>query len=34
MCIAALYINAAVSFKSNIAKIHYYWPPIFSFLLF
>ena len=34
MCIAALCINAAVSFKSNIAKIYYYWPPIFSFLLF
>ena len=26
--IAALYINTAVSFKSNIAKIYYCWPPI------
>ena len=34
MCIAALYINTAVSFKSNITKIYYCWPPIFSFLLF
>ena len=34
MCIAALYINTAVSFKSNISKIYYCWPPIFSFLLF
>ena len=34
MCIAALYINTAVSFKSNITKIYYCWPPLFSFLLF
>ena len=33
MCIAALCINTAVSFKSNITKIYYCWPPIFSFLL-
>ena len=26
MCIAALYINTAVSFKSNITKIYYCWP--------
>ena len=34
MCTADLYINTAVSFKSNITKIYYCWPPIFSFLLF
>ena len=28
LCIAALYINTAVSFKSNITKIYYCWPPI------
>ena len=31
MCIAALYINTAVSFMSNITKIYYRWPHIFSF---
>ena len=34
MCIAALYINTAASFKSNITNIYYCWPPIFSFPLF
>ena len=34
MCIAALYINTAVFLKSNITKMYYCWPPIFSFLLF
>ena len=29
-CIAALYINTAVSFKSSITKIYYCWPPIFD----
>ena len=34
--IAALYINirAPQKHKSNITKIYYCWPPIFSFLLF
>ena len=32
MCIAALYINTAVCFKSNITKIYYCWPPIFSII--
>ena len=30
LCIAALYINTDVSFKSNITKIYYCWPPIFD----
>ena len=34
MCIAALCINTAVSFKSSITNIYYCWPPIFLFLLF
>ena len=29
-CIAALYINTAVSFKSSITKIYYCRPPIFD----
>ena len=29
-CIAALYINTTVSFKSSITKIYYCWPPIFD----
>ena len=29
-----LYINTALSFKSNMTKICYCWPSIFSFLLF
>ena len=36
MYVAALYINTAVPFKSNIPKIseiYYWWPPI-SILLF
>ena len=32
MCIAALYINKAVSFKSNKKKMCYCWPPILSLL--
>ena len=31
LCIAALYINTAVSFKSNMTKICYCWPPILYF---
>ena len=31
---AALYINRAVYFTSNMTKIYHCWPPIFSFLLF
>ena len=33
ICRVALYINTAGSFKSNITKIYYGWPPI-SILLF
>ena len=33
-CIAALYMNTAVSFKSNVTKIYHCWPPILSLLLF
>ena len=29
-CIAALYINTTVSFKSSITKIYHFWPPIFD----
>ena len=29
-CIAALYINSAVSFKSSMTKFYYCWPPIFE----
>ena len=32
MCIAALYINTAVCFKSNITKTYYCWRPIFSII--
>ena len=28
------YINTAVSFKSNITKLYYCWPPIFDPLLY
>ena len=28
LCLAALYINTAVSFKSNITKIYYCRPPV------
>ena len=31
---AALYINRAVYFTSNMTKYYHCWPPIFSFLLF
>ena len=29
-CIAALYINTTVSFKSSITKTYHFWPPIFD----
>ena len=28
LCVAALHVSTAVSFKSNITKIYYCWPPI------
>ena len=32
MCIAALYINTAVSFKSNVTKIYHCWPSSYIFV--
>ena len=32
LCLAALYINTGVSFKSNITKIYCCWPPILDIL--
>ena len=34
VCIAALYINTAVSFKLNKKKMCYCWPPILSLLYY
>ena len=34
LCLAVLYKNTAVSFKSNITKIYYCWPPVLDAILF